>query len=192
MNSLGFIYGGNGQQPDPTVSDALVDPMKALYWYGKSASLGDPNAMGAIAGIYQQGQLAPQNSREAILWYEFASNAAASINKGRTASTNFAGALVTSMHKGSGVEQDKVQAYQVHFQFACVDATRLKLRGDSTCVARNNLANELSPRRQPRRKRSPPSGASCIASQIAQADCCWAWKSWFSSAALRSSSASCS
>lgn len=144
MNSLGSIYAGNARQPDSTVSDALVNPMKALYWYGKSASLGDPNAMGAIAGIYQQGQLAPQNSREAILWYEFASNAVASIHKNRAASTNFAGVLGDIYYKGSGVDQDKVQAYQ-WYAIACADATRLKIREDSTCVSRNNLGNELSP-----------------------------------------------
>ncbi len=144
MNSLGAIYGGSARQPDATVSDALADPMKALYWYGKSASLGDPDAMGAIAGIYQKGQLAPQNPHEAILWYEFASNAVASIRRGRAASTNFAGVLGDIYYNGSGVDPDKVQAYE-WYAIACADATRLKIRGDASCATRNNVGGELSP-----------------------------------------------
>ncbi len=77
--------------------------------------------MGAIAGIYQKGQLAPQNPHEAILWYEFASNAVASIRRGRAASTNFASVLGDIYYNGSGVDQDKVQAYE-WYTIACADA----------------------------------------------------------------------
>ena len=110
----------------------------------KQAAVGDADAMGAIAAIYQRGQLAPQNPREAILWYELASRAVASGKKGRVASANFADVLGDIYYNGTGVDQDKVQAFE-WYAIACTDATRLKIPGDSSCASRNQLGNELTP-----------------------------------------------
>jgi len=144
MDGLGSIYTGANQQADQTVSNALMDATKALYWYGKAAGLGDANAMGAIAGIYHEGRLTTQNEREAILWYELAAKASASLSKDRTASANFAGSLGDIYYNGTGVDPDKVQAYE-WYAIACADIVRLSTPADKSCESRNNLASELGP-----------------------------------------------
>jgi len=144
MDNLGSIYAANQQETNPIVS-AVADPSKALYWYGKSASLGNANAMGGIADIYQQGRLTPQNPREAVLWYELASEVVAlSKDKNLSVSVNFAGALGDIYYRGIGVDQDKVHAYE-WYVIACSEGSRLKVINDSSCSSRNNVASELSP-----------------------------------------------
>ena len=144
MDGLGSIYAGANQQTDQNGSDALTDATKTLYWYGKAAGLGDANAMGAIAGIYHEGRLTAQNEREAILWYELAAKAAASMSKDRTASANFAASLGDIYSNGTGVEPDKVQAYE-WYAIACADIARLNTPADKSCESRNGLASELGP-----------------------------------------------
>jgi len=144
MDNLGSIYAANQQETNPIVS-AVADPSKALYWYGKSASLGNANAMGGIADIYQHGRLTPQNPREAVLWYELATEAVAlSKDKKLSVSVNFAGALGDIYYRGIGVDQDKVHAYE-WYVIACSEGSRLKVINDSSCSSRNNVASELSP-----------------------------------------------
>lgn len=141
MNKLGAMYAGSDQQSSGSSHDDLVDATKALSWYGKSASLGDVSAMGAIANIYQEGRLVPQNQSEAIEWYEFASKA--SMNNG-TGPTNFAGVLGDIYSKGTGANQDKIQAYQ-WYAIACADAARWNVAGDESCTSRSRAGSELSP-----------------------------------------------
>src|ERR1035438_3990520 len=95
-------------------TNPFINPDKAVYWYRRSAEMGDNEGMFALSGIYLDGQFVPPDLNESIKWLEKAAEAAIWPVQPAMAAVYLTGRTGTV---------DKIQAYKWD-SIECLDEVR--------------------------------------------------------------------